>query len=142
MARPIIVAGATTQAGAADGPVQLHGDGPYSRTAGRVKRRSPWASLIVAKVRVDRSLSTSHIQGMTKDLSPENITRIPVVEVVAPDGRVELWAVVSVHDEAVAIVQKRVPADHVVRYAGVLLPNVKIKDRRRLWPGDAVRIEP
>jgi len=39
MARPIIVAGATTQAGAADGPVQLHGDGPYSRMAGGVKRK-------------------------------------------------------------------------------------------------------
>jgi hypothetical protein len=37
MARPIIVAGATTQAGAAVGPVQLHGGGPYSRMAGDVK---------------------------------------------------------------------------------------------------------
>jgi hypothetical protein len=39
MAQPIIVAGATTDGGAAVGPVQFHGDGPYSRTAGCVKRK-------------------------------------------------------------------------------------------------------
>jgi len=32
-----IVAGATTQAGAAVGPVQFHGDGPYSQLAEHVK---------------------------------------------------------------------------------------------------------
>ncbi|WP_145987173.1 MULTISPECIES: hypothetical protein [Bradyrhizobium] len=37
-AQPSIVAGATTVDGAAVGPVQLHGAGPYSRTAGGVKR--------------------------------------------------------------------------------------------------------
>jgi hypothetical protein len=38
MAQPIIVAGATTENGAAVGPVQDHGARPYSRTAGVVKQ--------------------------------------------------------------------------------------------------------
>jgi hypothetical protein len=54
---------------------------------------------------------------MAKDLSPENITRIPVVEVSAPDGSTELWMAMSPHDEAVSIVQKRISADHAARYA-------------------------
>src|SRR4029078_10087412 len=37
-AQPIIVAGATTERCAAVGPVQVHGAGPYSRSAGLVKR--------------------------------------------------------------------------------------------------------
>ncbi|PAY06692.1 hypothetical protein CK489_27890 [Bradyrhizobium sp. UFLA03-84] len=37
-AQPSIVAGATTVDGAAVGPVQLHGAGPYSRKGGGVKR--------------------------------------------------------------------------------------------------------
>jgi hypothetical protein len=37
MARTIIVTGVTTAGGAAFGPVQIHGAGPYSRTAGAVK---------------------------------------------------------------------------------------------------------
>lgn len=38
-AQPSIVAGATTADGAAVGPVQLHGTGPYSERCGGVKRR-------------------------------------------------------------------------------------------------------
>jgi hypothetical protein len=37
MARPIIVTGVTTESGAAFGPFQVHGGGPYSRMAGAVK---------------------------------------------------------------------------------------------------------
>src|SRR3954462_12337481 len=41
-AQPSIVAGATAESGAAVGPVEVHGRGPYSRTAGRVKQvRTP-----------------------------------------------------------------------------------------------------
>src|SRR5690242_1441692 len=39
MAQPIIVAGATTESCAAVGPVQHHGEGPYSRTGCDVKSR-------------------------------------------------------------------------------------------------------
>jgi hypothetical protein len=38
MAQPVIVADATTEDGAAVGPVQDHGGRPYSRTAGVVKQ--------------------------------------------------------------------------------------------------------
>ena len=82
---------------------------------------------------------------MAKDMSPENITRVPVVEVTNPDGRSELWIAVSPHDEAVPTVQKYIPADHVARYVGVLLPNVPIKEitgRGWFYPGEAVRIAP
>jgi hypothetical protein len=37
-AQPIIVAAATTESGAAVGPVQDHGAGPYNRTACNVKQ--------------------------------------------------------------------------------------------------------
>jgi hypothetical protein len=82
---------------------------------------------------------------MAKDLSPENIARIPVVEVSAPDGSTELWMAISPHDEAVPIVQRCIPVDHVARYVGVLLPNVPIKEitgRGWFYPGEAVRIAP
>ena len=46
MAQPIIVAGATTESCAAVGPVRIHGEGPYSRMAGAVKR---WWSTVAAK---------------------------------------------------------------------------------------------
>jgi hypothetical protein len=39
-AQPIIVAGATTERGAADGPVQVHVAGQYSRSLGDVKRHA------------------------------------------------------------------------------------------------------
>jgi len=45
MAQPIIVAGATTESCAAVGPVRIHGEGPYSRMAGAVKR---WWSTVAA----------------------------------------------------------------------------------------------
>ena len=82
---------------------------------------------------------------MTKDLSRENISRIPVVEVTTAAGETELWIVISPHDEAEGMVQKRVPPDHSVRYVGVLLPGVPIKEitgRGWFYPGEAVRIAP
>ena len=78
---------------------------------------------------------------MAKNLSAENITRIPVVEVTSPSGNVEFWVVASPHDEAKGIVQKHVPPDHAVRYVGVLLPGVKLKRRSWLYPGEAWRLE-
>jgi hypothetical protein len=49
-----IVAGATTQAGAAVGPVQFHGARPYSRMVGDVKGVRNW---VVSQVRLLRDTS-------------------------------------------------------------------------------------
>ena len=76
MARPIIVAGATTQAGAAVGPVQLHGDGPYSRTASRVKWSSPQGCEII------RFNGAEYDGDYPPDASWRSEPRDPAVQVV------------------------------------------------------------
>jgi hypothetical protein len=40
---------------------------------------------------------------------------MPMVEAVAPDGHTELWAAATPHNEAVAAVQKVIPADWIAR---------------------------
>ncbi|MGY4570357.1 hypothetical protein ACVWY5_003427 [Bradyrhizobium sp. USDA 3256] len=64
-AQPSIVAGATTADGAAVGPVQLHGAGPYSRTPEHVKRQNPatlpcrsyWSERSILAVTISPTLS-------------------------------------------------------------------------------------
>jgi hypothetical protein len=47
---------------------------------------------------------------------------IPMVEVVTPDGTKELWAAAMAHDDAVAAVQRAIPADRVARLTNRRLP--------------------
>jgi hypothetical protein len=46
----------------------------------------------------------------------------PMVEVVTPDGTKELWAAAVAHKEAVAAVQKAIPAGSTVRLSNRRFP--------------------
>jgi hypothetical protein len=65
---------------------------------------------------------------------------MPMVEVVAPDGRTELWAAAVAHSEAVAAVQTAVPEGYIARATNRrLLVGPKLEGFRR---GEVRRVEP
>ena len=65
---------------------------------------------------------------------------MPMVEVVAPDGTIELWAAAVAHSEAVAAVQKVIPADYVARSTSRRVPvSPKLEGFRR---GEVRKVEP
>jgi hypothetical protein len=63
-----------------------------------------------------------------------------MVEVVAPDGSIELWAAAVAHSEAVTAVRKAIPADYVARATSRRLPiSQKLMGFRQ---GEVRKVEP
>ena len=50
---------------------------------------------------------------------------MPMVEVIAPDGSRELWAVASGRHHAVGIVQKLAPPGHIAKASYIRVPMTK-----------------
>ena len=65
-------------------------------------------------------------------------TKIPVVEVTAPDGRRSLWAAAAAPENAVAAVVTVIPAGHVATLTKLRLTLSRKSDELR--PGEVRRI--
>jgi len=76
-----------------------------------------------------------HIGEMTNALAG-----MPMVEVTAPDGSKELWAVASARHYAVGIVQKLVPPGHIARPSSSRVP--MSEEMESLNWGEARRVKP
>jgi hypothetical protein len=64
---------------------------------------------------------------------------MPMVEVILPDGRVELWAVAAHRDEALSIVKDLVPIGSLIKPSATLFPFRKMDV---FQSGEARRVEP
>jgi hypothetical protein len=61
--------------------------------------------------KVDRKITfKAHISNM-----PNVRTKIPLVEVIAPDGQKSLWVAAVAKADAVDAVKQVIPTDHIVR---------------------------
>jgi hypothetical protein len=66
--------------------------------------------------------------------------RIPIVEVIAPDGTKSLWAAIAIpHGEAVAAVKKRIPKSHTAELSVRKFPSGTNLNGAR--PGDVIQID-
>jgi hypothetical protein len=65
---------------------------------------------------------------------------MPMVEVVSPDGRKELWAAAVAHDDAVEAVRKAIPADYAAKATSRRLPLGPRMEGFRY--GEVRRVEP
>ena len=65
---------------------------------------------------------------------------IPMVEVVRPGGKTELWAAALAHDQAVAAVQSIIPADCNAKLSyerllvNTVLKGLRHGEVRKVWP--------
>jgi hypothetical protein len=66
-------------------------------------------------------------------------TPMPMVEVILPDGRVELWAVATHPGDALSIVKDLVPVGSFIKPSARLFPFRKMDV---LQSGEARRVEP
>jgi hypothetical protein len=77
----------------------------------------------------------AHIPGMSNVY-----VGMPMVEVVTPDGKKELWAVAAPHREAVTIVQQYVPPGSAIYPTHRRLPGSQ--KMQGFGPREARRVEP